>query len=182
MIASPHALPFVRWSPKRVVPLSEGWVMESIYQSALLAGVGIEETTRQVAYAVVHYLEHDYPLNTIEVHELRQLISLSLNGVGCTEIAEHVLIVAPRVNIYLPDIARSAPYELLFFDALRHRLDEALDLVVRGIYLQGLRPCVKLIQGHAAWKNKCQLLGDEIIQFSRTKLAQRDALLDLVIS
>jgi hypothetical protein len=171
MIAFAQPLPLVAWHRNRNVPLSEGWIAESLKLSARRAGRGDWTHAEEVARAIAFFLSQDYNGSVISTAELRELMRRSLQGIGCTDIVPHLGLAAPRVSIYLPDLARRSAIELVFFHQLRQRLHEALEVVVQGIRLEDLRKCVKILDGSRKWNRACQHLGDEIVTFSRQHLA-----------
>jgi hypothetical protein len=167
MIALPQSLPLVQWHSTRQVPLSEGWLSESIEYSARRAGYQSWEWSVEVAKAITFYLQQDYNGTLITPHELRAIIRKSLDGIGCDDIARNVSLVAPRVSIDLPEIARHSGMELIFFQQLGRRLKEARHVVVKGVRLDGIRHCVKILDGSRKWDQGCQKLNDEIVLFAR---------------
>lgn len=171
MIALPQSLPWVTWHRTRHVPLSESWISESLRLSARRAGRPDWSQADEVARAIAYFLRSDYCGTVISTAELRELIRRSLQGIGCSDIVPYVDLAAPRVTIYLPEIARHSGIELAFFLHLRQRLHEALDVVVQGIRLEQLRDCVKILDGSRKWNRGCQDLGDEIVAYSRRQLA-----------
>lgn len=183
MIAVSHNLPLIKWSEERNVPLTEDWILASIYQSAELAGFYDWDMSGHVTKAILFFLQRDYPKNSLTIDELEDIMRRSLAGIGYPEIAPHVQLIAPRVSIYLPDLARQAPYEIIFFHILRERLSEAKNILVSGIRLEGLRSCVKILDNCKKWKPTCQRLSEEIVAFTRQHLkTQKDDLgVELVI-
>jgi hypothetical protein len=167
MIALPQSLPLVAWHSSRNVPLSESWLSESIHLSARRAGHPDWGYADEVAKAITFFLQQDYPGSVITTGELREIMRRSLDGIGCSDIATHVRLVAPRVSIFLPELARRSGLELLFFQQLRERLQESLQVVVQGIRLEGIRNCVKILDGSRKWDRGCQRLNDEIVLFTR---------------
>src|SRR5690606_1647082 len=105
MIALPHELPLVTWHKRRQISLSEGWIAESLAHSAAKAGVPTWQWSGEIARAISQYLREEYPANVISPAELRTLLGKSLRGIGYPEIADQASLVAPRVSIYLPDLA-----------------------------------------------------------------------------
>ena len=175
MIASACKLPWVLWNSHRQVPLSEGWLAESICQSAHQVGLNRwEELSSNVARGIAYFLEKNYRGQSISVDQVKLLMERSLAGIGYPQLADQVSLVAPRVNISLAEIARQTHYELLFFQTLRERIQEAMDVVVRGIRLEGLKPCVKILEGSSHWRKRCQILSNEIVSFSRLHIGVRD--------
>ncbi|MFQ3670144.1 MAG: hypothetical protein SNJ84_01650 [Verrucomicrobiia bacterium] len=170
MIAPSQRLPLVQWQNRRTVPLSVGWLAESLAASAENAGARDWKWSADVAKAIGYYLETEFDGQTITTDQLTEVLRRSLRGIGCGEIATRATIVAPRVSIYLPDLARQSRMELLFFPLLRTRLEEAVDVVVRGVRLEGIRPCVKILGGSKTWRNRCESLSDEIVAFTRQQL------------
>ena len=172
MIALPQDLPLVRWQNRRNVPLSEGWLAESIDCSASRAGYNQWEWTPDITKALSYYLRKEFHGCLITPSQLQVLIKKSLLSIGYPDVADELTLVAPRVTIYLPEIARNACYELMFFHQLRQRLDDASRVVVRGLKLEGLRGCVKILRQTGRWQDSCDLLNMEIVNFVRSRLNQ----------
>ncbi len=182
MIAMTNQLPLILWGDERSVPLSEGWLMESIEWTARRAGYPQWEWTHDIVKALTYYLEEEYATMTISQRELESLMDVSIKSIGYPEIAAHAGMVAPRVSIHLPDLARECPWELAFFQELGDRLREAGAGVVRGIKLSGMRPCVKHLRGARRWHPRCQHLSDEITAYSRQVIMDWDRpAIDLMI-
>jgi hypothetical protein len=168
MIALPQRLPHVVWKNDRLVPLSEGWLAESIEKSAAAAGVLHWHLAPEVARAIVVYLENDWTPPSLSVEHLHEMIRRSLEGIGYEDIAEKSLIVPPRVSISLIDLAVRAPYEIEFFPLLKERLGDALDVQVAGVRLEGLRDCTKILDSAGRWRRTCVRISDDIIYFCRS--------------
>jgi hypothetical protein len=175
MIALPQKLPNVIWHNTRLVPLSEGWITESIEHSARNAGYLNWHLSNQVAKAIVHYLETDCEFQVLSVEALQGMIKKSLEGVGFPDVAKKSDVVPPRVSIYLPELAAHASYELLFYPMLAKRLDQAIEYQVRGVRLEGLRDCTKILDSALRWRKSCRNLSDDIINFSRAHLSKVNA-------
>ncbi|MEO0454103.1 MAG: hypothetical protein AAFY98_08195 [Verrucomicrobiota bacterium] len=170
----PERLPMLNWAERQSIPLSEGWLSESVDWSAERAGYANWEWTEDVVKALSYYLEEEYATMTISHQDLIGLIHVSIKTIGYPEIAEHATIVAPRVSIYLPEIAQESPWELAFFHRLREKLEQAAETVVRGVRLVGIRPCVKKLRGTNRWQVSCQSLNDEIVAYSRKIILEWD--------
>lgn len=175
MIALPSKLPNVIWQNERLVPLSEGWIVESIEQSARNAGYLNWHLSPHVARAIVHYLETDCEVQVLSVEALQAMIRKSLEGIGFPDVAQNSHVVAPRVSIYLPELAAHAGYELLFYPMLGDRLTQAINYQVKGVRLEGLRDCIKILDAAPRWRKSCSQISDEIINFSRAHLSRSDA-------
>jgi len=183
MIALPHHLPLVIWKDTRTVPLSPGWLAESIDHTLAHLDCCGWEWTDDVVVSLCAYLRENYAGTSIDHSHLNDLLRHAIVALDYPEVADRVALCAPRVIIHLPDLARRAPLELAFFHALQNRLDEALEYVVRGVKLQGLRTTVKSLQNAPRWRKQCQDLSDEIVLFTRQKLQRWDQpFVDLVIS
>src|SRR5277367_3026212 len=108
MIALPQKLPHVIWKNDRLVPLSEGWLAESIEYAASAAGHPRWYLAPEVARAIAVYLENDWIAPALTLDNLREMVRRSLEGIGYEDIARKSLIVPPRVSISLMEIALRA--------------------------------------------------------------------------
>jgi len=167
MIALPQKLPHVIWRNDRPVPLSEGWIAESIEHAAAAAGYHRWHLAPEVARAIAVYLENDWISPSLTLDSLREMVRRSLEGIGFDDIAKKSLIVPPRVSISLTEVAMVAQMELAFYQMLRERLTDALDVQVGGVKLEGLRDCSKLLGANGRWKQDCVRISDDIIDYCR---------------
>jgi hypothetical protein len=182
MIALPQRLPHVIWKNQRLVPLSEGWLAESIERAAAGAGYHRWHLAPEVARAIAVYLENDWISPALPVDSLREMVQRSLTGIGYEDIARESLIVPPRVSISLTELAHRAPYEIEFFPLLRERLEDALEVQVGGVKLEGLRDCSKVLDAAGRWRSTCVRISDDIIYFCRSFIYQSmPRTVDLVI-
>src|SRR5271168_1279817 len=138
MIALPQRLPHVIWKNDRLVPLSEGWLAESIEHAAAAAGHPRWYLAPEVARAIAIYLENDWVAPALPLDHLREMVRRSLEGIGFDDIAQNSLIVPPRVSISLTELALVSQMELSFYQMLRERLTDAIDVQVGGVKLEGL--------------------------------------------
>jgi hypothetical protein len=182
MIALPQRLPHVIWKNDRLVPLSEGWLAESIEHAAAAAGHPRWHLAPEVARAIAVYLENDWVAPALSLDHLQEMVRRSLEGIGYQEIAKESMIVPPRVSISLPELALRAPYEIEFYPLLRERLGDALAVQVAGVRLEGLRDCTKILDAAGRWRRTCVRISDEIIHFCRSYMRHSIPLaVDLVI-
>jgi hypothetical protein len=182
MIALPQRLPHVIWKNDRLVPLSEGWLAESIEHAAAAAGHHRWHLAPEVARAIAVYLENDWVAPALPMDQLKEMVRRSLEGIGYVDIAKKSLIVPPRVSISLMELAVRAPYEIEFYPLLRERLADALEVQVGGVKLEGLRDCSKTLDAAARWRHTCVRISDDIIHFCRTYICQSlPRAVDLVI-
>ncbi|NJK90979.1 MAG: hypothetical protein HC904_03565 [Blastochloris sp.] len=115
MIALPQDLPLVEWNKRRNVPLSEGWLAESIQTSASKVGMEQWHWTEDVAKAISYYLQCEFGGTLITPEQLQVLIKKSLRSIGYPEIAKRLTLVAPRVSLHLQEMAARSHHELFFF-------------------------------------------------------------------
>jgi len=182
MIALPSDLPLVTWNAGRPVPLSAGWLAESIEFSLSGENFPHWQWTEDIVQAICLHLKDDYSGTEIHHTELIQIVRQSVEVLGYPDVANKIQLTAPRVVIHLPEIARHADIELAFFQELQSKLDEALCFVVRGIKLEGIRDSVKTLHQTKRWKRNCQTLNDDIVQFVRKNLERWDQpTVDLII-
>jgi hypothetical protein len=168
MIALPQKLPHVIWRNDRLVPLSEGWLAESIEHAAAASGYHRWHLAPEVARAIAVYLENDWIAPSLSIDNLREMVRRSLEGIGFEDIAQKSLIVPPRVSISLMEIALRAPYEIEFYPLLKERLADALEVQVGGVKLEGLRDCSKVLDAAGRWRQTCLRISDDIIYFCRS--------------
>ncbi|MCE0499424.1 MAG: hypothetical protein LV481_15900 [Methylacidiphilales bacterium] len=168
MIALPQRLPHVIWKNDRLVPLSEGWLAESIEHAAAAAGHPRWELAPDVARAIAVYLENDWVAPALPLDHLQEMVRRSLEGIGYDHIARQSRIIPPRVSISLSEIATRAPYEIEFYPLLRERLDDALEVQVAGVRLEGLRDCTKILDAAGRWRRTCVRISDDIIHYCRS--------------
>jgi hypothetical protein len=168
MIALPQRLPHVIWKNDRLVPLSEGWLAESIESAAAAAGHPRWDLAPEVARAIAVYLENDWIAPALTLDNLKEMVRRSLEGIGYNEIAKNSLIVPPRVSISLAEIAARAPYEIEFYPMLKQRLCDAIEVQVAGVRLEGLRDCTKILDSAGRWRQTCIRINDDIIHFCRS--------------
>jgi hypothetical protein len=168
MIALPQKLPHVIWRNDRLVPLSEGWLAESIEHAAAASGYHRWHLAPEVARAIAVYLENDWIAPSLSIDNLREMVRRSLEGIGFEDIAQKSLIVPPRVSISLMEIALRAPYEIEFYPLLKARLADALEVQVGGVKLEGLRDCSKVLDAAGRWRQTCLRISDDIIYFCRS--------------
>ncbi len=171
MIALPQRLPYVVWRQERLLPLSEGWLADSIRQGAASAGYLRWDLAPHVARAIVSYLEEEFNAPTISIVQVEEMISQSISKIGYKEIAGTTGLVPPQLSVSLADIAGRAPYEILFYPLLRDSLDEARLIEARGVVFGDLRPCVKILDSAARWRQTCETLRGQIVRYIRDYLA-----------
>lgn len=183
MIALPDKLPLIEWKDGRTVPLSEGWLAESLHTSLCQHPRYSALDVDAVVYAISYHLKDRPQGTTLSYLQLESIIRKSLFAFSPGGGFEHVHLTSPRVTIHLNELASRHSIELAFFDALHDKLQEAVDSVVRGIRLEGIRDSVKHLNNARRWKKNCQTLNDEIVLFTRKTIEKTNhPVIDLVIS
>lgn len=172
MIALINQLPMVRWHEQLSVPLSVGWLEESIDHAAQQSECRYWQWSQDVASALLAFLREDFHDGVISREQIEQLMRRSLVGIGYPEVAKKACLLPPRISIHLPEIARQAPYELIFYPLLRQRLQFAVNMMVRGVRLKGIRSCAKTLGQARRWTRECQDTSDQIVAFARQELYQ----------
>ncbi|MEM6601386.1 MAG: hypothetical protein AAF649_08375 [Verrucomicrobiota bacterium] len=147
---------------------------ESIDFSLAAGDTSHWQWTRDVVETICLHLKEDYQGSEIHHTELARIVRQSIEVLGYPDIANQVQLTAPRVVIHLTEIAQRSDIELVFFQELQHKLDEALSFVVRGIKLEGIRDSVKTLNQTKRWKRNCQTLNDDIVKFVRKNLERWD--------
>lgn len=170
MIAIPSELPFVVWNTGHPVPLSEGWLVESIEYSLQGENMPQWQWTGDIAKAVCLHIKENFSGTEIHHVELVRILRQSISALGYEDVAHKIQLTAPRVVIHLPEIAHRTDIELAFFQELQSKLDEALGFIVRGVKLEGIRDSVKTLNRTKRWKKNCQILNDDIVKFVRQHL------------
>ena len=106
MIALPQRLPHVIWKNDRLVPLSEGWLAESIEYAAAAAGHPRWYLAPEVARAIAVYLEDDWVAPALPLDHLITGISGGLvahhGGISSHLTALWVLGIWALVGSVLP--------------------------------------------------------------------------------
>ncbi len=164
------------------MPLSEGWLAESIEHAAEGAGYHRWHLAPEVAPGhrglPRERLDRAFAAGGSFARHVRR----SLEGIGYEDIAQKSLIVPPRVSISLTELAMRAPYEIEFYPLLKERLADALEVQVGGVRLEGLRDCTKVLDAAGRWRSTCTRISDDIIYFCRSYIYRtRPRTVDLVI-
>ena len=172
MIALPQKLPHVIWKNDRLVPLSEGWLAESIEHSAAAAGHPRWHLAPEIARAIAVYLE-----TTGWRRRSRSIICSRWCGARSRESA------STKSRRRAGSCRRGFPFHWPswrcggrprseFYPLLKERLGDALEVQVAGVRLEGLRDCTKILDSAGRWRRTCFRINDEIIDFCRTYMAR----------
>jgi hypothetical protein len=171
MIAYLQDLPMIRFPDGRVWLYESEWLTESLILAAEAAG---QESwlVSHVAQGVEAYLRRDIQDPILSVEELEDFVRRALCAVGFPEIAGAYESLPPPTRFSLLELALAAGpgFELLFFQILSQRLQEAVEAGSRRIACEDLRDCVKVLRGAKHWRSDCRGLHAEIVEFVREHL------------
>ena len=150
------------------IPCSAEWVsLELIGDTADLVD---QELIRHAAAAVLHYFKHELHRQFVTVAEFAAALERALRAVGLNIFAEADKACLRVLDSQLPELMKSAGEncELFFFPQLRQELKRQLGESPQIVRFNGLRPCVKQMAGADRWSRRCELLGDQIVDYLRT--------------
>ncbi|MCB1063836.1 MAG: hypothetical protein KDN20_13050 [Verrucomicrobiae bacterium] len=166
MIALPAEYPFIRISQENLALCEPAWLQETLKHAANAAEMP-EWLAEDVSKGVESYLKNHYPGTVIEVGDLFDRIRSTLNGLGLTDLANHLNDEPPPVRISLTELARRAGpgFEIGFFQMLRRQFQTATHGGARQLVCYGLRGCVKKLAGAEKWSPRCRRLESEIREF-----------------
>ena len=171
MIAYLQDLPMIRFADGRLWLYESEWLAESLQQAAEQVG---EEAwfAPHVAQGVEAYLRRDLQETVLPVERLEEIVRQALTAVGLPEIADCYRSLPPPTRFSLLELALAAGpgFELLFFQFLAQRLQEALETGSQRIACEDLRDCVKVLRGAKHWRSDCRGLHEEIVEFAREHL------------
>ncbi len=175
MVCLQDQLPLLKFGNQEAVTYEARWLSDEITKAARKAGHPEWFFAGDITRAVIEYLRHRFPRNTITIEELYGKIERVLEFLGCDDIARTLEIAPPPVRISLSDIAVDAGsgYELEFFRLLRERLAESEGSGATQILCDGLRSAVKQICSACRWNGECERLAAEIGEFLTRELVRR---------
>jgi hypothetical protein len=175
MVCLQDQLPLLKFGNQEAVSYEARWLSDEITKAAHKAGHPEWFFAGDITRAVIEYLRHRFPRNTITIEELYGKIERVLGFLGCDDIAQTLEIAPPPVRLSLAEIAHDAGtgYELEFFRILGDRIAECEGSGTRQILCDGLRCAVKRICGACRWNNDCEKLAIEIGEFITRELTIR---------
>ncbi|MBK1791462.1 hypothetical protein [Persicirhabdus sediminis] len=146
------------------------WIRESIITAAELSGRDDFPFADDLHSGILHYLEHNCPLQLLKIEDLHKRIQHMLTRIGHQPMAEVLPRRAPAIEISLRDAAESAGngYELAFFDHLQKEIGELKSYGVSMIEFNDVRHSVMVLRGQEKWNDSCDQLREEILTFLRT--------------
>ncbi|MEI7728600.1 MAG: hypothetical protein WCO56_03480 [Verrucomicrobiota bacterium] len=130
--------------------------------------------------AVVYFFRQEQGRDSITVAEFTRVFETVLRGLGVSLVNAGE---SPAASVADSDLERLASasgegFELMFFRLLREEMQRQLAIAPALVRFRGLRGCVKQLLGTRRWNNQCQRLQDQIVEFLRDCLKQREGSTD----
>jgi len=175
MVCLPDQLPLLKFGNQEVVNYEARWLADEITKAARRAGHADWFFAADITRAVIEYLRHRHPRNTITIEELYHKIEHVLEYLGCGDIAQSLEIAPPPLRISLSELAHDAGtgYELEFFRLLGERIASSEGSGTGQILCDGLKGAVKRLRSTPRWNGECDLLASEIAEFLSHELLRR---------
>lgn len=121
-----------------------GWLESVLQQAADEAGVPLP-CRREIAQAIMLYLEEACPLHAVPLDYLFGRIAGMLRQAGLPLIAEHLRTQTPPVRIDLEAMAQESPLPLFFYKELSSQLAQLRQLGLTTYEFAGAETCSKLL-------------------------------------
>lgn len=150
--------------------------MDLIRQAAARAGLRDAWIADDIARGIVLYLKERFDHNSISIEEFFGKIEGTLRAIGFADVAGNLRKSAPPSEISLSRVAEEAGsgYELLFFQLLNERLDEARRRGTTQVFCLELREAVTRLCAAKRWNQRCEELQSEILDYLASGMT-RDA-------
>lgn len=148
------------------------WLEDVLQQAADDAGVSLP-CRREIAQAVLMYLEEACPLHAVPLDYLFARIARMLRQAGLPLIAEHLRTQTPPVRIDLKALAQESPLPLFFYNELSQQLEQLRRMGLTSYKFDGLETCSKLLGARQRICPTQQRVLDELTDFlaSQQRLA-----------
>lgn len=157
------------------MPFERTWLVVSLAKAAESAGYKKWWLAPHVTESVTNYLEKDFGESVVTINRLEKAVQSVLQVIGYADVAGHFHAAPPPARISLAELARDAGhgYELVFFDLLRTRIQEAVDGKTERLEICDAHRGVKLLRSAKNWRRDCSGLLDEIVTFVRDEVDSR---------
>lgn len=151
------------------MPFERNWLVGSLAKAASEAGYQKWWLAPHVTESVTNFLEKDFPEPVVTIPRLEKAVQSVLQVIGYEDVAGHFQAAPPPARISLVELARDAGhgYELVFFDLLKSRLQDALTGETEKLEICDAHHGVKLLRAAKNWRRDCSGLLDEIVAFVR---------------
>ena len=172
---------FMCYPDGRVEPLDLDQLVHQIAdQNNVLASKLEPWMVEHVVQSIIHYIRNDLKKDSVT---LQDFVDLSQELIR-TFMKPQDSSGNDQAVCDLYQLAQRAGYgfELRFYDILRDHILKVSSVGHTSYVFVGLRRCVKFLAGHQRWRNRCQHLNDEIVEYIRESLgrvASRDVRLSV---
>lgn len=148
MICLPARLPLIQVGTCEVAHYGPRWIEGSIERAAREAGHETWIFAEDVAQGVIQYLRDLFPGSSIALADLFERIGATLRAIGFHDVAEHLRVEPPPVEISLSEIARRAApgFDLLFFRLLDERIAQLRTDGVSSVRFTGLEASSRILR------------------------------------
>lgn len=116
------------------------WLEHVLQDAAERAGTFMP-MRREIAEAIMLYLESRCPLSSLPLEFLFARIKSMLEEVGLPLIAQHLRKQTPPVDISLEEIAAQSPLPLFFYTELRRRVEKLRQMGLNSYHFSGEENC-----------------------------------------
>ncbi len=157
--------PFLQIGRYQVSQYDESWLRDAIVSAGQAANHDMDVLVDDLVSGVNHYLEHRCPKRVLKVESLIDRISLMLDQVGLSAVAQELPAAAPPVTIALDELAKEGRYELAFFGTLRNDIEDLREHGVSELRFTGMREAIFALTGAARWSPRCRGMQDELEAF-----------------
>ncbi len=140
MIAFKNNRPLLQTGHCVISDYDVDWMEQVLLEAAQDAGTTLP-CSREVAQAIMLYLENECPLHAVPLDYLFNRIRQMLEEVGLPLIAGHLRSQTPPVEISLDSLAGEAPLPLFFYTRLNSQLNDLRRMGLTTYHFSGKKRC-----------------------------------------
>ena len=144
MIAFKNNRPFLQTGHCVISDYDVDWMEHVLLDAAQEAGTTLP-CSREVAQAVMLYLEKECPLHAVPLDYLFKRIRAMLEKAGLPLIAQHLRCQTPPVDIPLDSLAGESPLPLFFYTQLDSQLKDLRRMGLTTYRFSGKKRCSLLL-------------------------------------
>ena len=144
MIAFKNNRPFLQTGHCVISDYDVDWMEHVLQEAAQEAGTTLP-CSREVAQAVMLYLEKECPLHAVPLDYLFKRIRAMLEKAGLPLIAQHLRCQTPPVDIPLDSLAGESPLPLFFYTQLDSQLKDLRRMGLTTYRFSGKKRCSLLL-------------------------------------
>lgn len=141
MVAVRNSRPLLQTGHCVISDYGVDWLERVLQEAADTAGVRKIPFRREIAQAVMLYLEQECPLHAVPLEYLFARLRDVLHNVGLPLIAANLRCQTPPVDIDLGSLAESEPLPLFFYTELQQRLEGLQRLGLNTYHFSGRKHC-----------------------------------------